>query len=703
MPELTLAGCGSRPLAGYLKALGLLRVVGRQADPEARGRWSGHRFVLASALGDEDLAGFLLDRYRPSPVVSPWNGGSGFFPKDRKEAIAAIEGSEDPRLASYRETIAAARTVLQSRGLTERPAPSEKPGLLRDLRKALPDDVIGWLDTAVVLTGRGVGYPPLLGSGGNDGRFDFSNNYAGAVAAVIADPSPSARGRSADLLRAALWNAPTPLEAKLSLAHFARDFSPVNSPTGEADSLGNLWDLILALEGTLVLCAGAARRHGWELDTRLVAPFTAQATGAGYGSAIGAERGRAELWLPLWERGATLEEVELLAREARAQVGRREARSGLDFVRAAGELGVARGIASFERYALLERAGQSTLAVPAGRIEVAPRPAVQALQSLDAWLTRVRGFARGDTCPRRVRRSAEALERAAFRFAATGLADDARRVLERIGDLEDDLARSAGRALDAGLRPARLPGSPWIAAAYDGTPEFALAVGLASLADREPGMPAFRDYLHGTTRDDRGTRSFDPSGRHRVPSGPTPAARLAAIHARRQLDAARNERDELGFPLGVPVTTAVLRRFALGGIHDRYVLGLAAGLSVLDFRELRALPRAEGDDLPCPALDALLLASHGTRDAPLAARHGWAARLAADRTRGVLEEALLRLRLAGLAPLVDAADLAAGAPRGMRLAAALLLRLAAGEATGIARTLGAITSASVRHNEQEIA
>lgn len=45
-----LTGCTPEPLMNYLKALGVLRLVSEQADPEARGYWRGDRFVLESRL-----------------------------------------------------------------------------------------------------------------------------------------------------------------------------------------------------------------------------------------------------------------------------------------------------------------------------------------------------------------------------------------------------------------------------------------------------------------------------------------------------------------------------------------------------------------------------------------------------------------------------------------------------------------------------
>ena len=47
-----LKGCSPVPLANYLKALGILRlVVEQRADPDARGWWQDEHFCLLSNLG----------------------------------------------------------------------------------------------------------------------------------------------------------------------------------------------------------------------------------------------------------------------------------------------------------------------------------------------------------------------------------------------------------------------------------------------------------------------------------------------------------------------------------------------------------------------------------------------------------------------------------------------------------------------------
>lgn len=709
MPDMRLAGCRSRPLIGYLKALGLLRILSAQADRRTRGRWSDGAFELRTDLSEDELTDFLLDRYAPSPVVSPWNGGSGFHPKDRKEAIDALEQTDQPRFAAYKSTIRTAREALSSLGITDKPSSESKLPLVREMRRHVPDEALPWLDAAIIVTGEKVSYPPLLGSGGNDGRYDFSNNYAQAIVQCLIS---STREDSLASLATALQGGTSTLQRKLSLGHLSRDSSPNNSPYGEADSLGNPWDLLLAVEGTLLLVAGAARRHGAALGSALVAPFTVYSTAAGYGSAVSGESGRAEMWLPLWSQWATCTEIEMLARESRAQVGRggsrRQARTGLDFARAAGALGVARGIDAFERYAILERAGQANLAVPAGRMPVSERPGAAAIQSIDRWLTDVLKFGKNDNCPAEIASTIRRLERSSFALASRGSPEDACSALEAIGAVEHALARSRSATEARGIRPLRhADAEPWIEAANDRTPEFAVAASIASLHDRKRRSPALRDYLHGTQDDGS---SFDAERRHAVQAG-GPIQLLAAIHARRHLDAARSDASERGdratapegrpavaqddvrhpleFDYGMPCDARTARLLADGQLDERRILRLVYGLALLTHRTPSSIEVATfGSEAAAPLFDVLTAAWMGHRlwNLPrearemLVPRRGLAARLAVGAIAPVVADATLRLRLSGQPPIFTPHDLLArhsDARLGPRLSAALLLRLSA--------------------------
>lgn len=697
--ELRLAGCRSRPLASYLKALGLLRVVARQADPETKARWNAGVLELSSLLDRAALSEFLLERYAPAPVVSPWNSGAGFFaskPKSQR-ALEWIERSREPRFELLAETISTARAILAEHGLTPDLPKKERDAQLKQakrdivaaLRARCADEAVEWIDAAVVVLGADLAFPQALGgSGGLDGNFDFAGNFGQAIAATLAEGTDE---RSRELLAGALDGTPASLD-RLSMGYVFRDDSPVNSPAGRAEALGNPWDLILAVEGSLVLVAGAARTHGSDTERALVSPFSARPTAAGYGSAVAGEKGKAELWLPMWERWTGLSELETLVREARAQVGRRRARSGLDFVRAAGGLGVARGIDAFERFVVLERSGQSSLAVPVGRIDVRPRPAAEAIGSIDRWLGQLLRYAAGDR-PAAHRRAIRALERALFAFADHPAPARAGAALEALGAVESTLAVAGKRVTDAGLAPLGFsPAAPWLEAAKDGSHELEVASALASLrGERLGARSALRDYLHGTAVDERGRRRYPDQSRPAAPRRGPALNRLAAIHVARDRELAAHDRRAASgvqaFQWGVGCTLDSARLLATGALDEERMLRLTGGLALLDSAEVRPLPGASAGALPVPVFDVLALAWQGTPGEPLTPRHGWAAQLAGGGVGQVTDDACLRLRLAGRPPRFAASDLHVGPSEGPRLAAALLVHLPPDDCEVLARRL----------------
>ena len=76
MVDVVLTGCRPEPLASYLKALGVLRLVAEQKDPEAQGFWQGEHFVLRSSLTAEALETFLVEEWKPTPLVARPRPGS---------------------------------------------------------------------------------------------------------------------------------------------------------------------------------------------------------------------------------------------------------------------------------------------------------------------------------------------------------------------------------------------------------------------------------------------------------------------------------------------------------------------------------------------------------------------------------------------------------------------------------------------------
>lgn len=72
MPAVELAGLRTKPLASYLAAIGVFRLVSEQADQQVRARWVPMGFVLESELDDEALEHFLSVKYGPSGPSRIW-------------------------------------------------------------------------------------------------------------------------------------------------------------------------------------------------------------------------------------------------------------------------------------------------------------------------------------------------------------------------------------------------------------------------------------------------------------------------------------------------------------------------------------------------------------------------------------------------------------------------------------------------------
>ena len=199
-----LAGCQPEPLAAYLRGLAVLRLVATQQDEAARGWWRDDGFALTTRLDRDQLIEFFLHDYRPTPLVAPWNGGSGFYPKDKKDGIDAIANGKAARFAPYRAIIEQAGKLTET--LDRAPKDAAKAALIRDCRNRWRGPAEAWLDAALVITRSSqVRFPALLGTGGNDGRLDFTNNQMQRLVGLFSPDSGEPGANAEPLLRAALF------------------------------------------------------------------------------------------------------------------------------------------------------------------------------------------------------------------------------------------------------------------------------------------------------------------------------------------------------------------------------------------------------------------------------------------------------------------------------------------------------------------
>ncbi|MFO0762681.1 MAG: type I-U CRISPR-associated protein Csx17 [Byssovorax sp.] len=669
--DLVLSGATPEVLSSYLKALAVHRLVAEQLDREALSYWDDDgRFHLVSSADRDALLDFFVERYSPTPIVTPWNGGSGFHPGDQRAGIDAILADSSARFAAYRETIAACTALLGRLGITEKPRDEQKQRLLEQARARLPDGAVRWLD-AVYVVGDSPMFPPILGTGGNDGRLDFANNFMQRLAELLLVPARRRRSTEAgarDKLRASLFGEPVGgvyQEAAVGQFSPALAGGPNMSHGLGAESRVNAWDYVLALEGVLLFAGAAVRRLDSQEHGKASFPFHVATSAVGYGSASGAdavrENNRAELWLPCWPAQAGIAELTALFGEGRLDLGRRRALSGLDAARALATLGVDRGIDRFERIAILKRNGLSFLATAQGSLDVRAVPDVELLGELDALLTAV---LRLDNPPQAVSTAARVLQTTMFDACRAGGRLTA--VLAAAGALMRAIGRSP-KARER-IRPLRPLSAAWRTAADDGSTEMRLAWAVASW---------------------RGIRSallpLDDAGRWAEAARPiwtdrSPMDNIVAIARRRLLGA---ERTQGHVPLDgtSTLTGADLTRLLQGEVDGRRFADLLFGAAFVAWAEGAAPARTEAQSgAPHDAVFALLRAITSPHFLAVEGRHpsprvvtAILARIGAGDLQGAIEIAERRLRASERSPRVT---LRARGPRDLStLAAALVVPL----------------------------
>ena len=576
-----LKGCAPAPLAHYLKALGVLRlIVEQRADPDARGWWQDEAFFISSKLSREEIEKFFLETYEPTPLLSPWNKGCGFFKQD-DPGLVPLENSKADRFDQFRQGIAESRELIgsvsnadaviraikartkrnsafqteQQRELLEksttvheclellqcqmarkdlaesrrdeisreiatinslyskaeeRPTRSDvervkaspgykrllaaavrrfsslKAGLIPNCARNWRGAHADWLSAAVVLDEEGnPKWPSILGTGGNDGNLDFTNNFMQRIGELF--DLKSANGEphqgTGELLAGSLWSEPSMRLSRTAIGQFQPGAAGgANSSTGPGgDSLVNGWDFLLMLEGTIIFRSSATRRLDPDAFTRASSPFVVHAQSAGFVTPGLEKNQRNEQWMPLWARPSTLAEITALFGEARIQLNRRVANSPIDAALAICRLGGARGILAFTRFGYLERNGQSNLAVPLGRISVPNRqvPYSHLIDDLRPWMDRLQRKAREAHAPARLTLIERQLADSVFAVVTQNDSPSRWQNVLRTAVAIEAL-QATGTAFEVGPIPSLHP--EWVNAVDDSSPEVRLALALGSAA-----------------------------------------------------------------------------------------------------------------------------------------------------------------------------------------------------------------------------
>jgi len=621
--EISLPGCTPTPLASYLKGLAVLRLVAEAGaevggDPDATGFWRNDAFVLCTRLTDVELRNFFLECYRPTPLVAPWNGGSGFYPKDNTDGISALDNSTAGRFAPYRQAISAARQVVAGFGLKESPKQEQKADFLQSLRNTAPEALLRWMDAAVILSGDDPRYPPLLGTGGNDGRLDFTNNFMQRLAELIDVSSGFPKGDAGESLDSALFGRRTTTLADRAIGQFSPGAAggPNATSAFEGEARINTWDFVLMLEGAVLFSASTARKLESGDPAILAAPFTvrSRAGTAGSASAVDDEDARGEIWMPLWSTPFSIDELRCLLSEGRAALNGKPTRDGLDFARAVAGLGVDRGIDSFQRYGFLMRSGKAFLATPLNRIKVQRNPDADLISELERrnWLASVQRYARDENAPNAFRSAARQLDTALFALTQHSSRAALQNVLRHVGRIEAALSLSA-KSQEAVRAPVPRLSQAWAIKAGGeraiDSAEFRIAMALAGLRIVDGNG---RSLLHARTHlakiteplNAEGDRKWEPTSSLAVWGAGPLTENLGALLHRRRLEAANNNAEGEALASTAGATCDDIADFVAGTTNDTRIAELLAGLACVDLHRIDA-PHSSHEPVLPPAFALL--------------------------------------------------------------------------------------------------
>lgn len=692
--EHPLPGCTPTPLASYLKALAVLRLVAEAGtegggDPNATGFWRDDVFVLRTKLTKEELRTFFLDRYRPTPLLSPWNGRAGFLEgededADEGENTVAVDNNEDDgestrigaemvrmfthatihaRFEPIKKAIEGFKRVrvldflnvnrAKAKALEAEIRKNKKAGcpvsdsdedrlktlkaenkrlkaqVLLQLRNEADEAWLSWFDACQSLAQVSSTkeqdrnkplHAPLLGKGGVDGSMDFGVNFQKRITELFTLDTGKPRPSGEVWLDHALFN----LQTASLIAIKPGQFNPgvgkfPNSGNGFlGEELGNPWNSMLSLEGAMLFATATSRRLESGDPGLLSAPFTVASRVSGVGSANLRDESEkltnGEIWMPLWSAPSSFDEIHCLLTEGRAAVNGRSARDGLDFSRAVAQLGVDRGIQSFQRFGFLKRFGKTYLAAPLARLPVRRNEDSDLIGDLEKrrWLRSVQQYSRGKFASDSFRSAAHQLDTALFAMTQRANRNAVQTVLRRAGQIEAAVSLSAKTQNE--IPPMPQLRSTWVTKYDDPSAEYRIATALAGLC------------LYGKRQIEGRLQVFALTARHHLVAinekcsawdrdsrlavwGPGPlAGNLAALLHRRRLEAIvlGAEGEVLASQTGA--TREDVSAFLNGATDDVRISELLSGLACVDWSDdaARRINKRTDEEAVLPPAFALL-------------------------------------------------------------------------------------------------
>lgn len=507
--KVYVSNCKTEPFGSALKALGVFKILGEQKDPDIESYWENGELIINTALTKDEIVDFFMREYSPTPILAPWLGQSGFWSAYESPSLKSIMESGESRFETFRKNVEKIRLIiaqiadeqgitqsdLQDEGISKKFRNKNKVRLVTMCRNQLEDSYVYWSDAAVVINAEGTPkYPPINGSGGNDARLEFTHTFADMVADMLLKLDYEHNySISYSLISNSLFGTYTDnLRTNISVGKFMPGLTGgLNQGEGiETDSATvNPWDFIFFMEGTTVWTSGLGKKN--EANSVPISPFTVKLSSP-YSSADPSDAKSFELWFPVWKNPATLDEIKIVFREGRSEIGRKTASTGLQFAESVNSLGVDRGIDEFIRYSLSVKNGQASFLIPLGQYKVKMNKYPDLLLGLDPLISSIDLFLRknGGDLPPSFKKARNEIEKSVFDFTVNSDKYNAKNVIISLGRFERLLSKHFSIVSKTNLSPLGGLDPKWLKAMDDKSIEMRIALAISSITYSEKDIEA---------------------------------------------------------------------------------------------------------------------------------------------------------------------------------------------------------------------
>jgi len=586
--EIILNNCKSTPFASYLKSLGIMRIISEQKEIGIRGFWKDETFVLETNLDHERIIDFFLNEYEPTPIVSPWNNGSGFYVNEKnwsdnttgKDFWSYLLNNQDKRFELYRKTVEGIMKWQEIKewnskktgnkkdrkeNETSKSLPKElKISIVRKSRNLLNDKVLRWIDASVIVNPHDeLKMTPLMSTGGNEGNLDYSSIFIKSLNELFFENSKQELVK--EWLESSIFGGPAhdlPATVKIG-KFFAGKAGGNNQGYGpeQKDIPTNPWDFVFLMEGSLIWNSGTVTHYS-NKEANLFTPFTSGSSEAKY-----------TIWTPLWGAPSSIDEIEWLFSEGRAELRLNKARSDLEFLEATASLGVDRNIKKFIKYEIKEERGQGYyLMRPASKVDVKKMRNIDSIVELNNLIQDIDRFILNfkNNAPASLKTARNALRKSVEELIINENPDRYLKVLIDVGKIEGIIARLKTHRREGSSSSNNVLGGKWLDITDDGSAEFRIAAAIASIS----GACGIDDIR--TNIGIKGNNNYSWYG------GSLPDKMINTL-SRRLIEAHKNQCEENPLKSLLFATVEDVSAFITGNVNYQKIEDIIYGLMIIDW------------------------------------------------------------------------------------------------------------------------